>query len=165
MDPSSVEMNRREAGAAYMGAMRSLGLEPNGLFWAYDEFAHQFVLILVTDFFDFKGPLEISKLLFEAYNRSGTPREIDPFIVRLHSPAHAIISRLMLGLGGAMIKGSPGKPLPEGIEVSGVKFDGIQVYADWVYKRPSVRKKSTPSPIDLSRKWDRFVRHIDRLAA
>src|SRR4051794_18623036 len=170
MDATALDLTRREAGAQYLAALRTLGLEPNGLFWAYDEVTEQFVLFLVTDLFDVKGPYEISKLLFKAYNNSGTPREVDPFIVRLHSPRQTIISSLMIGLGGAKIEGvdeKSGKPLSDLVQVSGAKLDGIQVFADWVYKQPDTRafKRPPANTIALSRKWERFMRSVNKLAA
>ena len=169
MDQTALDIRRREAGAQYLSALRSLGLEPNGLFWAYDEATKQFALFLVTDLFDIKGPYEISKLLFKAYNRAGTPREIDPFIVRLHSPNHRIISELMIGLGGGRVQRADkntGAPHGNEISITGAKFDDIQVYADWVYRRPSLRPRLKPvDAIAASRKWDKFARAVDRLAA
>src|SRR5947209_5983531 len=85
----------KEAGADYLKAVRALGLDPDALLWAYDTVIKKHVLVLVTDMFDFRGPYEVSQLLFQAYNNAGTPREIDPFIVRLHSPKHTIVPELL----------------------------------------------------------------------
>jgi hypothetical protein len=57
------------------------------------------VLVIVTSLFDFVGPLRLMRLLFDAYDAAATPKEIDPFILRLHSPKHALYRAARLHIG------------------------------------------------------------------
>ena len=99
MDQRDLGVARYDAGAEYLDALRRLKLEPEALFWAYDPTLGQFVLVIVTSLFDFAGPLALTKLLFDAYNASATPSEIDPFILRLHSPKHALYRAAQFHIG------------------------------------------------------------------
>ncbi len=99
MDQRDLGVARYDGGADYLDALRRLKLEPEALFWAYDRTLEQFVLVIVTSLFDFAGPLALMRLLFDAYNASATPKEIDPFILRLHSPKHAIYRAAQLHIG------------------------------------------------------------------
>jgi hypothetical protein len=68
MDSPELEVKFMSAGADYLKAVRALGLDPDALLWAYDTIIRKHVLVLVTDMFDFRGPYEVSQLLFQAYN-------------------------------------------------------------------------------------------------
>ena len=151
------------AGADYLAALQKLGLDPECLFWTEDTTIGHRVLVLVTEQFDRVGPLELSRVLFNAYDRAGTPREINPFILRLHSTRQALIQdmdkydleevRMM-----APIKDVFGNPGDVMVSVADMKFR-----PEWIYKW-DIRKKST-SIIDLRRRWRRFADNVDRLAA
>jgi hypothetical protein len=133
--------------------------------WAHDDTVGGFVLVLITQFFDFKGPLEISKLLFKAYNSAGTPREVDPFIVRLHSPDQKIVRELMpRGLAKEVFKTDKvtHEPIGEPIKIENVKFGDLMFCHDWVYKFQLPPKRNS---VELLRRWQRFERNVDRLAA
>jgi hypothetical protein len=54
--------------------------------------------ILVTSWTDNIGPKAIYDLLFEAYDVSATPREIDPFVVTLISPQTQVANDLKAAL-------------------------------------------------------------------
>jgi hypothetical protein len=164
MDTPELDMIRRQAGKDYWDALRKLGLEPDGLFWAHDG-KLGFVLVLITEMFDYKGPLEISKLLFKAYNAAATPREVDPFIVRLHSPEQTIVrDSFPMGVSPSVQKVNEVTKLPEGspTAIKNVKFGDFTMSHDWVYKFKLPDKKKT---IDLGRRWSRFERNVERLAA
>lgn len=85
-----IQMQRRlEAGREYFDALKKLGFTPDALLWAHaGGSAHDapMELVIVTAWVDTIGPKAIYDLLFEAYDASATPREIDPFIVSLFSP-------------------------------------------------------------------------------
>lgn len=155
------------AGREYGDALVDLGLDPHALFWAYDEDETRHVLVLVTDFFDYKGPLEISKQLFRAYNASLTPKEIDPFTVRLHSINQPAGEELR-GFAGAngrfklWDKNMVHKPLPPEARMESFKIGSLVMKPEWTIRvRPSKPRNS----VELGRRWDRFTRNVDRVAA
>jgi hypothetical protein len=94
VDTIEIDVTRKKAGADYLTALKRFGLDPEALFWAWDRVDEQLILILVTRFFDVVGPLAVSQILFKAYNAAITPGEIDPFIVRVHSPNHNMIKTM-----------------------------------------------------------------------
>jgi hypothetical protein len=167
MAAPEIEKRFLTAGREYGIALADLGLDPHALFWAFDEEEDQHILVLITDFFDFKGPLEISKQLFRAYNAAATPKEIDPFVIRLHSVNQPVGRSLLSFAGGGWeinkIDKTTGKPIGESMKVSGVKSAGLDLRPEWIIKVRSERpvRKS----IELSRRWNRFARNIDRIAA
>lgn len=155
MATQPLEIGHLEIGSAYLHALQSLGLDPDALFWAYDEVVGETVLVLVTSQFDHVGPLALSETLFKAYNLAGTPKEIDPFIVRLHSPDHTLIRNVARFLPMRF-----GGPLAQSIRAE-LNVGGLRFEPGWIYKfQPSKRRS-----VDLSRQWSRFARNIDLLAA
>jgi hypothetical protein len=125
-----------------------------------------FVLVLITEEFDAVGPLAISKLLFKAYNAAATPSSIDPFIVRLHSPDHQIVREMdkimpfNFDPGTSVIHG--GKEVTK-IARAITTVSGLEIDGDWVYRfnKPLTATKK----VDLLRRWHRFERNIDAIAA
>jgi hypothetical protein len=163
MATPELDLALQRAGRDYLGALTRLGLEPDALFWAWDESVGGFVLVLATDFFDFKGPLEVSRLLFKAYNLAATPREIDPFIIRLHSSDQPIVDWLTrLVSGVAVVLDEHNKELKRS-NLTGGTSGGLRVSRDWVYRLPT--RTHPRKPADLSRRWERLQRNVDRLAA
>jgi hypothetical protein len=153
-----------EAGQNYLDSLRRLRFEPDGLFWAWDKTVEEFVLVLVTRHFDYSGPYEIFRLLTLAYNQSATPKEISPFIVRLHSPEQAIIRNLMV----LDAHDEDGKR-SENITGRGQIAD-IEYVNHWVYKWPTVmydqkKKPGRPEGMKRSREFSRFRKEVERLAA
>jgi hypothetical protein len=157
---------RLKAGEDYLKALRALHLEPDALLWGYDHTTSQFVLVLVTDFFEFKGPYEISKLLFKAYNAAATPAEIDPFIIRLHSPDQLIFDEMKL-LEAKITETKTGKPAlsnsGEPVHIIGAHIDGLSLKREWVYKMDLRRRRR--SPVVLMKQWNTFKSSVDKLAA
>lgn len=165
MDSLDLDLTRRAAGSEYLDAVRSLGLHPDALFWAFDGIEGRFVLVLVTEMLDFKGPLAISELLFQAYNASATPKAVDPFVVRLHSPDQAIIRRFDGFKDPSRFEFHPrpgGERIDQDARVLGVDVGGVRFRAAWVYHfaLPAPR-----GPADLSERWRRFAHNVGRLAA
>lgn len=165
MDTRTVTQEHIGAGAEYLRALRHLGLDPDGLLWAEDKSVGHVVLVLITSLFDHAGPYEISKHLLAAYNRAATPRSISPFVVRLHSPDQIAARRLaqsidyQIRLIGHDLEG---RPMAAPHEITIISGD-LSFKREWIYKfkLPSKAPKST----ELSRRWHRFERNIDRLAA
>ena len=162
MDTPELDVTRHKAGARYLEALRKLGLEPVALFWAYDAAVKHFVLVLITEFFDLKGPYEISKLLFKAYNAAATPQEIDPFIVRLHSPAQSAIRSLRMPTHIRPVDQRTGRPTGTAVEIKTSTHGDLTVSPQWTYKFGRVSKKIS---VDLRRRWSRFERNVTDLAA
>ena len=153
------------AGADYLRAVQALGLDPDALLWAYDTVIKKHVLVLVTDMFDFRGPYEVSQLLFQAYNNAGTPREIDPFIVRLHSPKHAIVPELLrFAQVTSAQKTNKETNEPEGdkIPIKEAEVGGLKVRKAWVYQ---IRQPRPQKVVQLAKRWARFQRNVEKLAA
>lgn len=171
MDQKDLGVERYDAGQDYLVALRALKLEPEALFWAFDKGIGQFVLVLVTALFDFAGPLALSQLLFEAYNSAATPREIDPFIVRLHSPRHtlyrAVQDHIATRFDQDNLKGAAldlatiaGDVTPS--IIAGFQVGELESFGPWVYKSTP---KSKVKALDPERRWTRFERAVHAVAA
>lgn len=171
MDQNDLGLARYDAGADYLAALRKLGLNPDALFWAFDSAVDQFVLVLVTKFFDYAGPLALSELLFKAYRASATPAEIDPFILRLHSPKQKIFRDLLFSLRStgtipadadidayhrAVMAGEQAQ-----IGVLGFNYAELEVFGAWIYTATEHHTKLA----DVARPWDRLTHRVDALAA
>lgn len=170
MDTRTIEERFLIAGKEYGKALEKLGLDPHALLWAYDEEEERFVLILITDFFDFKGPLEISRQLFKAYNASVTPQEIDPFTVRVHSinqPFGDQVRGMATSDGKVTVADRFNRPKPDlkDVRITAWNFNGLILQPDWVISAKSGADKTPRKNIELSRRWDRFTKNLDKLAA
>jgi len=172
VDQRDLGIVRYDAGAEYLDALRRLKLEPEALFWAYDRTLEQYVLVIVTSLFDFAGPLALMRLLFDAYNAAATPKEIDPFILRLHSPKHALYRAAQLHIGNrfdmAELKGRSldratiaGEVTPP--VVMSFRADDLESFGTWVYKSTPVSPKA--KTVDTERRWRRFESAVHALAA
>ena len=87
-----------EAGADYLRALRRLKFEPEVMCWTFvtsqsfePDIHSEFTdlrkeLAIVTSLVDYAGPKALYDLLFQAYDASLLPQEIDPFLVTLYSP-------------------------------------------------------------------------------
>lgn len=148
-----------EAGRDFLRSLQELGLDPEALVWAFEpDENYRFVLVLITAFFDFAGPLEISRMLFKAYNASALPNQIDPLMVRLHSPRQKFAQNLLKLQQNLQTK-EHNKPMlaPGHLFVD----DSIAWTVDGVLKWPSKISRT----IEQGRKWERFSRNVHLLAA
>jgi hypothetical protein len=172
VDQTDLGVARYDAGRDYLAAIRSLNLEPEALFWAYDRSVKQFVLVIVTSLFDYVGPLALTQLLFDAYNASATPKDVDPFILRLHSPKHALYRAARPHIGTrvdqADLKGNEldratiaGTVSP--FAVASLRVGDLESFGTWVYKStPSEMKRKA---VDSERRWKRFESAVHAVAA
>lgn len=154
-----------DEGRAYLGSLQTLGLRPNALFWAYDRVTCDFVLVLITEVFDAVGPLELSRLLFKAYNAHVTPQAIDPFIIRLHSTDHQVAREMDKSMQFRALPGAMMSKDDEGmIRVSrAIKtVDGLDFEEDWVYvyDKPLSKKHNTTEILRLFQQFERTVNEI-----
>jgi hypothetical protein len=159
LDTIQLEDRYLRAGADYLRSLQRLGLDPEGLFWAHDAAVGAHVLVLVTSFYDHAGPLALSRTLFEAYEQAATPKEIEPFIIRLHSPDHTVI-RSLVRVG--IIHDPEDEDAPRPTFDVFYNGGGMTFKKPWIYKWGTPRKRS---PAELSRRWNRFHRNVQRLAA
>lgn len=155
------------AGHEYGEALADLGLDAHALFWAFDQHEERHVLVLLTDFFDVKGPLEISKQLFRAYNASVTPREIDPFVVRIHSVNQSIGAELLNTAGSdwsfkVFDKDMKPKPMPSEARIEAMTIADLEMRPNWVIRARSSKPRKS---VKINRRWDRFSRNLDKAAA
>ena len=157
-----IEMRRRiAAGKEYLAVLRKLGFYPDALLWAGVGGAKDpeapMELLIVTTWTDNVGPRPIYDLLFEAYDASATPREIDPFIVSLFSPQTQVAKDLW---GGLAAVGSE-KKLREGVPVLVLGMMDYFTTPEWViFARPS-----RSSAFDDARRFRAFQANIAKLAA
>jgi hypothetical protein len=147
-----------KAGADYLNALKGLGLKPEALFWAQDRTINEFVLVLITSHFDFKGPREIYRLLTMAYNHAATPATISPFIVRLHSPKQLISQQVLEAEWSASSN-----------NIVMTLNRGDLTYQDkWIYTakyKTGAAKVKKLTPIERSKQWNKFKSNVERLAA
>lgn len=171
MDQKELGLTRYDAGAEYLSALRRLRLEPEALFWAYDHSDRQFFLVVVTDLIDHAGPLPLMQLLFDAYNLSATPKEVDPFFIRVHSPHQNIYRELRKFLTikvsvQGIIEDESNREIIAGRRepfiIPGWKFGTLEGFSAWVYKSTSTSKVTK---VDAERRWRRFQRTVHQLAA
>jgi hypothetical protein len=171
VDQKDLGVERYDAGQDYLAALRVLRLEPDALFWAFDKGIEQFVLVLVTTLFDFAGPLALTQLLFDAYNAAATPKEIDPFIIRLHSPKHALYRAAQGHIatrfdqadlkGAALDRATIAGDVNPSI-IAAFQVGDLESFGPWVYKgTPKVRARA----LDPERRWNRFERAVHAVAA
>lgn len=155
-----------KAGSEFLKAVQQLGLRPEGLLWAHDRTIDRFVLVLITAQFDYEGPAEIYRLLTLAYRASATPREINPFIIRVHSVNQSIVSA---------IKRAIEHPMPISAETRDAAGEitshphihihqlagDLSFKSEWVYHFKIDRLR----PAERSRRWKSFVARVEHLAA
>jgi hypothetical protein len=171
MDQNDLGLARYDAGRDYLAALQRLGLEPDALFWAFDGEINQFVLVLVSPFFDYAGPLALSELLFKAYRASATPAEVDPFLLRLHSPRQKIYRDLLIYLRstGTIEAGFDADEYHRAViagertqaGVLNFKYADLESFGAWIYTASAKRRKL----VDVARPWDRLSHRIEALAA
>lgn len=156
-----IEMERKlKAGREYAAALKKLGFNPNALLWAgvgREGPDSRMELLIVTNWIDDVGPKAIYDLLFEAYDASATPKEIDPFIVSLFSPH----TQVAADIRGALYTVRT-EPLRE--DARPMFILGMMDYftiPDWIISyRPS---KS--SHFDDLRRFHAFQNNVAKLAA
>jgi len=167
MAAPELEVNFLKAGEEFAQSLETLGLDAHAIFWAYDETEARHVLIIVTDFFDLKGPLEISKQLFKAYNASITPQQIDPFVVRLHSINQSLGEEYSnkAGMDWSLkiwdSQGNP-KPIPAEAKVTSMTIGDLVLAPSWIIRSRKLDHRKT---VEINRRWNRFTKNVDKAAA
>lgn len=160
-----IEMQRRlTAGREYLTALRKLGFDPDVMAWAGageadpgHEGAGRFELLLVTTWADNIGPKAVYDLLFEAYDASATPKEIDPFIVTLFSPQTRVAADL---LGAIRTARSPRLP-PGGQPIMILGMLDYFTTTDWII----VGREPRSTRFEDARRFGAFQRNVQKLAA
>lgn len=156
---ATIGETRFKAGQDYLEALEALGLSPDALAWAVDENTNEVYLLLITGYLDAAGPLEVSKQLFRAYNLAATPREVDPFMVKLLSPRQGYARGLLKTFSQLRNEQEERRGRDDWFAVLGTS-DGVHISARGVY-RVVEKPKQTAT---LLPKWGRVVKRIDQLA-
>jgi hypothetical protein len=155
------DMDRRMiAGREYHHSLQRLGFFPQAVFWAHVGHVEptRMELCVVTSWADNIGPKAVYDLLFEAYDESATPREIDPFIVSIFSPRSQVAADLFNAVG--MVKSDNHKYDPRGAMIVLGMFDYMTIYPWVIFARET---KSTR--FDDARRFRAFQANVERLAA
>lgn len=163
MAGTSVPDGYLTAGEQYRQAMKNLGLVPSFLGWGWDTDGKNWVLVMVTSIVDAGGPLELNKLLFDAYNANATPREISPFMVRVFSPEIVPAQVLRLGESDVFADLKTGGALTHFLTRGSNRhetFLGIELEAANCYPNPPASEHR-----DGRKEWARFRRNVERVAA
>ena len=155
-----IEMERRlKAGREYLAALRKLGFNPDAVLWAgvggiAAEGAME--LLIVTTWADNIGSKAVYDLLFEAYDASATPKEIDPFTVSLFSPQ----TQVAVDLSNAVktIKSEQNPEIRPMIVLGMVDYYTIP---SWIISY----KVSKSTRFEDARKFHAFQRNVANLAA
>lgn len=160
MDSLDLDVTRAGAGEEFLRSLERLGLTPEALFWAFDRAEDRFVLILATELFDLKGPLAVYDLLVKAYRASALPQEIDPFVIRLHSPDHRLIRTLdsyavSTPQRGRMYGLDPDRTSEHGQVRAYVsaEVDEVQFRSEWVYRFRLPERRDVRA---IKREWRTF---------
>jgi hypothetical protein len=171
VDPKDLGVERYDAGRDYLVACGPSGLKRRRSFGRTTKPSSSSYWSLVMSLFDFAGPLALTQLLFDAYNASATPKEVDPFIIRLHSPKHtlyrAVQGHIATRFDQADLKGSAldratiaGDVHPS--IIAAFQVGDLESFGSWVYKStPKARAKA----LDPERQWSRFERAVHAVAA
>ncbi|MFG1265923.1 hypothetical protein [Xanthobacter aminoxidans] len=170
MDKREIDEKSLMAGQEYLIALKRLGLDPEALFWALDLIDDTWVLCLVTSYFDYAGPLRLSELIFKAYEASATPKEIDPFIIRLFGWKQKLASEIIDYMKNTQIKvrdydedtGTYGPEYlaQEKAEIT-MTLHNLAVPLNKIY----VLREKGQNTVDVARKWRGITERVDRLAA
>ena len=114
-------------------------------------------------------------MLLKAYSAAATPREIDPFVLRLHSSEQSLIREMVAVETGDFLAnaGTVRATVERGDLASGLNLSrpadvflsagGMKFKPAWVYKWQIPSKRA--SPVVMSKQWRRFTENVDRLAA
>lgn len=150
------------AGREYVEALNKLGFAPDVACWAIrgQEPQQRLELLLVTTWADTVGPKAVYDLLFEAYDASATPKEIDPFIVSMFSP-NSLLGAEMVGMIGKALRKEGPLAAPD---VQPMLIMGMMDYVtipDWVF----TYRKPQSTRFDDQRRFAAFQRNVHQLAA
>jgi hypothetical protein len=136
-----VSLSRLEAGRDYLAALDGLGFLTETMMWTIAGTGNNVdpELSIVTSFIERVGSNEIYELLFEAYEKAGTPSEIDPWIVSLYGSgtqfAHA--AKGMHIVGGANLNFADGSQREFPDELWHGVVDRL-TKPSWIYKLGNV---------------------------
>lgn len=163
MDQIGIDQHRLIAGRHFIEALDALGLHSTMASWVYSRVSSQFLLVIVTDFFDLKGPLEVNRYMLAAYNASALPQEIDPFNVQFCSPEQ-VVARQLFQIANLKASGSAGTGGEQPL------VDDVETHKSWILRNKYYQTKDSERPpqaksADLARKWQLFIANVDKLAA
>jgi hypothetical protein len=114
-----------------------------------------------------------NKLLFDAYNAAATPKAIDPFILRLHSPKHTLYRAAQVHIATRIEEGDLKGPALDRATISGefvprvvasFRAGDLESFGTWVYKSTPPSSKGVKT-VELGPRWRRFEAAVHALAA
>jgi hypothetical protein len=153
-------MQRRlKAGREYLAALRKLGFVPDALLWAGVGKAAgdaEMELLIVTSWVDSVGSRSIYDVLFEAYDASATPKEIDPFVVSLFSPHTQVAADIRGGMEAV-----EAERFREGVPMLVLGMLDYFTIPDWVIQF----RRSKTNVFDDARRFRAFQNNVAKLAA
>lgn len=157
------------AGSAYLASLARLGFEPEGALWSIRPGdADSRELALFTRLVDEVGPLELHRVLFDAFDSGATPSDFDPWQVAFFGPGQLFyellvehgrllddgaVAFLMTEFGAVVAR--PGEAEMEDDEDTEVRF----VRPEWVYRLP----KTISGSQELGG-WRRFEQAVGQAA-
>lgn len=162
MAQDALSEERWTAGADYLAALRQLGLEPEGLLWAFHEARREMALVLVTSLVERIGPKDLYEVLFEAYEKAGTPRSIDPWIVVAFGPDSLLGEEfaVMMEAEVRVVEAPPSLELP--IFKYGLGGGEYTFSHEWVYVAKPRWRSESKHQVKI---WNTFRENVARLAA
>lgn len=174
MDKTPIEPVRLEAGKRFVSALQGLGLKTPLALWVRLRSDDAFILMIVTDFFDLKGPLELTRYMFAAYNADALPHEIDPFNVQFCSP-FSLLGRRLIEVASIKFVAHNSDTGERNIPGE-LTFDNMASWYEWfivnefdpqlAYERGKSKLRAVkPDQTKLRRQWRHFAHNVDRLAA
>lgn len=152
-----------EYGRQYDAALSDLGFNAHAVFWAFDKVWDEFVLVLLSDFVELKGPFEVQKLLFRAYNSRALPQEIDPFHVRVHSIDQPLADELARRASATVVRNLDADALRGETTEVPIAFMGLHEMV--VSPRWGIRFRKRDYKEPVSNRWNRFSDRVEHLAA
>lgn len=162
------------AAREFSKALGDCGFDMAGVLWAYDKEDERFVLVVITDLFDAKGPLELSKQLFKFYNVFLAPEGIDPFCVRLLSTNHTAakyylnvvynewkLTRYTKGRSKFFERNNT--TIGTKMSREDFSFADVIIRPEWVVMMKPVHNPRKRR--EINKKWNSIKRNLDKFAA
>lgn len=159
MDNPKLPVGFLEAGREYNASLRALGLRAEMVTWGFDFDIEAFQLVVVWGGVDKFGPLAVTQLLFDAYNASALPKEIDPFsviAVGLKNPVATTLNHFRTEKDSKAFQMSGKTP-----SATGDIDPQLHLEREWIVSMAPKPKSS----LEVNKDWRRFSQTVASLAA
>lgn len=152
------------AGQEYVQRLITLGFAPDIAAWVYRAAEDDIQLVLVSDVLRRIGAKRMYEVLFEAYDKAITPKQIDPFDVGLYSTdmdmAQDLRTLKIIAADGKVRLNGEDKDVSQMMWNIGFTVPKI-VHGAGIYLVSDVPAKAK----ELNPSWHRFAHNIHKLAA